>query len=212
MTRSDRIQDALHRGLGVAARGLGAWCDAFRPRSGTDPLDSTNRFLRLPASFLPQRETQDVSHGHRVWQGVFDAAYTRPGDYLSDGEHVFFVVAQEPFQPVLCIGGNRVVSVRRPGAPAAAGVNGYGRALWRDATPLLTRWPASVVTSGQTPDRTDLPADAGLAGWSVWLPLAPIAVVRTGDLLQDDLGRNGVVSAADISALGWRLTVKQAAN
>jgi hypothetical protein len=212
MTRSDRIQDALHRGLGVAARGLGAWCDAYRPRGATDPLDSANRFLRLPASFLPQRETQDVSHGHRVWQGVFDAAYTRPGDYLSNGDYRFFVIAQEPFQPVLCICGNRVVSIRRPGAPAAAGVNGYGGVLRRDAIPLLTRWPVSVVTPGETVGRTDLPADAGLARWSVWLPLAPIPALRAGDLLEDDLGRSGVVTTADLSALGWRLTVKQAEN
>jgi hypothetical protein len=212
MTRSAQIQNALHRGLGAAARGVGTWFNAYRPRSATDPLDSANCFLRLPATFLPQREIQDVSHGHRVWQGVFDAAYTRPGDYFSDDEHVFFVFAQEPFQPVLCIGTNRVVSIRRPSAPVAAGVNGYGGVLRRDAIAVLTRWPAGVVTPSETVGRTDLPADAGLARWSVWLPPAPIPVLRTGDLLQDDLGRNGVVTTADLSALGWLLTVKQADN
>jgi hypothetical protein len=37
-------------------------------------------------------------------------------------------------------------------------------------------------------------------------------MLRASDLMVDDLGRNGVVAAAELTELGWRLAVKQAAN
>ena len=42
------------------------------------------------------------------------------------------------------------------------------------------------------------------------LPAFPGVVLLPADLMTDDLGRSAVVSAAELTALGWRLTVKQA--
>ena len=117
MRRGEWIQDALHRGLGVAARHIGEWYDVYRPHDAHKPLDSASRFMRLPASFLPERTGQDAGRGHAVWHGVFDASYTRPGDYISDGRRCFFIVAQDELQPVLCIHCNRTVSFRHPTGP-----------------------------------------------------------------------------------------------
>jgi hypothetical protein len=35
-------------------------------------------------------------------------------------------------------------------------------------------------------------------------------ILRPSDLLTDDLGRNAVVAAAELTDLGWRITAKQA--
>jgi hypothetical protein len=35
-------------------------------------------------------------------------------------------------------------------------------------------------------------------------------VLRPADLMIDDLGRNAIVSAAELTELGWRVSVKQA--
>ena len=37
-------------------------------------------------------------------------------------------------------------------------------------------------------------------------------VLRLADLMTDDLGRNSIVSGAELTDLGWRLSVKQAAT
>jgi hypothetical protein len=46
----------------------------------------------------------------------------------------------------------------------------------------------------------------------VLLPAQPDVVLLVADLMTDDLGRNAVVSSAELTNLGWRLSVKQAAT
>ena len=46
--------------------------------------------------------------------------------------------------------------------------------------------------------------------WTVLLPAFPGVVLRPADLMTDDLGRTAVVAAAELTDLGWRLSVKQA--
>ncbi len=221
--REDRLQDLIRRGLGRAARSVGSWCDAYRPSGTTDPLDPTNRFMRLRASFVLQdmRYNKPIGYGDPSWAGIFDAAYTSPGDYLvraesrpgaSDGG-TWFIAAQSQYLPVLCIRTTRIVSASRPAAPAAGGVNGYGGVTLAAATPLLVGWPASMRAAGAAGiDQADLPADAPPGAWSVLLPPMPNVSLRTGDLLTDDLARTSVISSAELTDLGWRLLVKQAAT
>jgi hypothetical protein len=215
-----RLQDKIQRGLGRAARVIGAWCDAYRPADNSDPLQPKNRFLRLKASFSPQdtRYSKPAGYGEPAWSGIFDAAYTRAGDYIvraaskqgaNDGG-VWFIAAQQPLLPVLCVRATRIVSAARPAAPGAAGVSGYGGVTVATATPLFTAWPASMRAAGGSGlDQVDLPADAPPGAWSVLLPTIPGVLLRTGDLITDDLARTAVVSSAELTDLGWRLLVKQ---
>ncbi len=110
------LQDAISRGMGVAALKLGALCDAYRPRSAQNPLGPANRYLRLAASFNAEDPTyrKPSGYGRATWFGVFDSAYTRPGDYLSGPPGVFFIAAQQPLLPVLCVLTNRTLSAIRP--------------------------------------------------------------------------------------------------
>ena len=206
------LQDLISRGMGVAALKLGAPCDAYRPRSPASPLASGNRYLRLAASFNAEDPAyrKPNGYGRATWFGIFDSAYTQPGDYLSGPPGVFFIAAQQALLPVLCVLANRTLNAIRPGAPASPGVNTYGGLNQVNAKPLLSGWPASILAigGGQSTDIT-LPGDTKTPFWSVLLPATPITL-RSSDILNDDLGRSFVISSAELSQLGWRLVVKQA--
>jgi hypothetical protein len=221
MLDTNAVPDAIRRGLGVAARAVGGWCDLYRPCGPAAPLGADKRILRLPAAFASvQGFKVPVGYGEALWQGVFDAAYSRAGDYVSGPDGVFFIASQPRLGPVLCVRANRVLSFARPAAPPAAGVNGYVGVLPAAAAALLSGWPASVLAGGGA-GRGALPGDApgllgGAGGWAVLLPAVAVAgrtvLLRPGDLAHDELGRSGVVSSAELSDLGWRLHVRQAAS
>ncbi|MBV9756358.1 MAG: hypothetical protein JO047_04830 [Alphaproteobacteria bacterium] len=217
-----RVQDLISRGMGTAARMIGVRCDAYRPSDSGNPLAPCNRFLQLTAAFNATDPSfrRGEAYGRPVWYGVFDSAYTGPGDYLVEcgGARRWFVAAQAPLLPVVCVLTNRIVSFHRPAGPSAAGINSYGGVQRTELVPLLINWPASILAGG-TGERepAELPSDVRLGGYSVLLPAAitrgcPVAnaLLRTDDLMNDDLGRTYVVSSAELSELGWRLLVKLA--
>jgi hypothetical protein len=211
------LEDIIRRGVGRGAAAAGGWCDAYRPHGPYDPLASANRFLRLPVILAPPGGfTQPVGYGAAVWTAQFDAAATRPGDYLvrpeAQGEEraVWFIAAQQALLPVLCVHATRIVAFHRPAPQSAIGINPYGGVLRGGAIPLASGWPASVLTGGAGLDPANLPADATPGGWSVLLPPLGGVVLRAGDLMTDDLARTGIVAAAERTDLGWRLQVRQA--
>jgi hypothetical protein len=215
------IPDAIRRGMGAAARAVGAWCDLYRPQGPNAPTAGANRLLRLPATFgSPSGFKMPVGYGDVLWEGYFDAGYSCHGDYLAGADGVFFVASQPRLGPVLCVRTNRVLSFSRPGPPVAAGVNRYVGVQPDMAAPLLTDWPASVLAAG-VGGRGALPADApgvhgGSGGWAALLPAvragATQVLLRPGDLVHDDIGRAGVVASAELTHLGWRLHIRQAAS
>ena len=205
------LQDRISRGMGVAARRIGSPYDVFRPQGLRAPLSRDNRRLRLHASFNAEdaRFSKPASYGHALWWGVFDAAYTAPADYLVGAHGTFFIAAQQPLLPVLCVLTNRVISLRRPGGPTG-GLGGYGGVQLAETAPLVLDWPASVLGVGSGRSGA-LPGDDGTGTVVVLLPPLPVRV-RTGDLVLDDLERTLVVAAAEETALGFRLTARQAAS
>jgi hypothetical protein len=207
------LQDRISRGLGAAARAIGGTTEAYRPSCMRDPLDQTNRFLRLQAAFSAPdgRFLHPNGYGSALWYGVFDSAYTRAGDYLVQQGATWFIAAQQPLLPPLCVKATRVVSFMRPVAPSAVGPNGYAGVNEAELCPLLTRWPASVLgASGSGRPESDLPADTSVPYWTTLLPAFSEVVLRPSDLMRDDWGRTAVVSAAELTELGRRLTLKQA--
>lgn len=213
-----RVQDAVHRGLGRAGLVVGEWCELFRPQGNEAPLAAARRVLRLMAAFTAPdgRFARPPTHGQVYWHGVFDAAYTRPGDYIrrQDGA-VWFVAAQPSLHPVLCVRANRVIDVRRPVHAAGPGLAAYGGGA--QAEPVLRAWPASMLRAGggaggAGPGAAALP-EAGMGGgWTVLLPVSAGGLLREGDRLTDDLGRSGVIAQAELSEPGWRLAVRRAGS
>jgi len=209
---TNALQDRVYRAQGLAARAIGQPTHAFRPAGSAAPLAPENRFLRLPASFhRPGGYGARPRHGDPMWQGLFDAAYTRPGDYLVQEEDVYFVVAQPHLGRVLCAKTNRVVHVSRPAALALVGANPYaGGDRARDAQ-VLVSWPASMTGIARAPGAdSDLPGDAGGARLVVMLPASVPCELHVNDTVSDDLGRHGTVQAAELTDLGWRLLVAEA--
>lgn len=222
-TRADRLQDRVRRGLGRAGRAIGTSCEVYRPASTSAPLDSANLALRLHAAFAPPEPSwaRPVGYGQAVWHGLFDAAYTRPGDYLvrresRDGANdggVWFIAAQQYLLPVLCVRASRVITISRPAGAQAVGVNGYGGVLADVAATVLRDFPASLLDSGGGgQSQADLPTTTTLSGWNVLLPTVAGLALKTGDRLSDDLGRTGVIGSVELSELGWRLNVRQVAT
>jgi hypothetical protein len=213
MMESSRLQDLVDRGLGVAARLVGAQYTAFRPTTGTMPLAVTNRYLNLPAWF-----NRDLGRARPLpgwaeagWSGVFDRAYTLPGDYLQGPVGTFFVASQDPLLPVLCIRSNRTVDVKRPARIPHAGRNGYGGVVRATESPLLTGWPASLLLVRASKAGTaGLPSDSLAAQHTLLLPRLPSAVPvpQAADLVSDDLGISYLVDAVEQSELGWRMVLR----
>jgi hypothetical protein len=207
------LQDRIYWGLNAAARAIGIQTDAYRPSGVSEPLDSTNRYLRLRAAFTaPDGQfARPSGYGDALWHGMFDAAYTQSGDYLVQPDGTWFVAAQQRLLPVLCVRTNRHVSFRRPAAPANTGVNTYGGVTTATNAPLLTNWPASVLgaSGGRRPDG-NLPSDSSIPNWTVLLPAFPGVILRPSDLMTDELGQNAVVATAELTELGWRITARQA--
>ena len=172
----DRLQDRISRGLGAAARALGSTTDAYRPSGVADPLAPKNRYLRLHTAFSATdgKFLRPNAYGAALWEGVFNSAYTRPGDYLVQHSGTWFVAAQQRLLPALCVKVNRVVSFARAAAPTTNGLNAYGGVTLATATPLLTNWPASVLgVAGSGRPEAGLPADGSISYWTVLLPAFP---------------------------------------
>jgi hypothetical protein len=213
MRRPEELQDKIYRALNTAARAVGVETHAYRPSGPAHPLHPGNRFLRLRAAFSggEGRFTQPSTYGEPLWHGLFDAAYTQPGDYLVQGKSVWFIAAQQRLQPVLCVLTNRVVSFSRPAAPMVTGVNDYGGMIPATNSSLLIDWPASVLgAASRGHPETNLPADTAVPYWNVLLPALPGIVLLPADLMSDDIGRNAVIAAAELTDLGWRITARQA--
>lgn len=211
-----RLNDRVARSMGQAALRLGELYEAFRPRSGIAPLSPANRLLCLNAAFHSEDKdwNRSARYDQPLWFAVYDTAYTRPGDYLRGPGGTFFVAAQPPFLPTVCVLTNRVVSFTRADGARQPGSNGYGGVQQREETLLLENWPASVLmASAGGRSAGALPGEPGPASWTVRLPalLGPRAVeLRQDDLMTDETGTKAVLSAVERTALGWRLTATQA--
>jgi hypothetical protein len=220
--RAVRVQDRIWRGLGQGARVLGSACTLYRASGPNDPLRAGNVVMTLNAAFAPVRGWErPAGYGQALWQGVFDGAYVRAGDYLRRAESrpgaadggIWFVAAQQALLPSLCVRASRMVSFVRPAAPASAGINDYGGVGDGGSQILLNGWPASVLDAGGGGAyQANLPTGTALGGWQLLLAGYPGVTLRAGDHMSDDLGRAGVVASAELSELGWRLHVTQAAT
>jgi hypothetical protein len=221
MNRGERIADAVRRGSGRVAIVLGDWCEAFRASTLDDPLAPQNRFLRLQAEFAPPGNgLRPPGYGGAAWWGTFDSAYTRVGDYVRRPEStpgagdgaVWFIASQEPLLPVLCVRTTGMVDVSRPAGPAGRGVNTYGGVVRNAAVPVARRWPASLLAAGGSGAvGAELPARLPSGSWQVLMPAMPGAVLGRGDIVTEASGWTGVISSAELTALGWRLVVREAA-
>jgi hypothetical protein len=206
---ADRLQDRLYWGLNRMASKVGRVTDAYRTNGTADPLDRSNRFLKLHAAFsrLDGNFAQPVGYEVALWRGYFDASYTRVGDYLVHNHDTWFIGAQHSLLPVLCIKTNRTVSITRQIIPATGA--SVGPMTVASSTTVISRWPASMLGTG-TDGRpvTQLPGDTRIPTAIALLPAVHGQIFQPADIVTDELGTTGIVVAAELSDLGWRLNVR----
>jgi hypothetical protein len=207
------LQDRISWGRNVAARNIGITADAYRPNGPLDPLNSCNRFLRLPVAFeaIEGGFSRSGRYGNAVWHGIFDTAYMCGGDYIVRSDGIWFVAEIQPLLPALCVRASRIVSFYQPSSAQGQGVTGYSGVTALSTTRLMGNWPASVLgAGGGGSPGADLPTDSTIPFWTVLVPAVSGVVISPSDIMSDDLGRSAVVSAAELTSFGWRINVKQA--
>lgn len=210
-----KLADRLAYGAGCAARRTGFLHDAYRPDGPDMPVDLAKRFLRLAVTFvLPSGGVKAPSgFGVPFRQAWADWSYLQTGDYLAGPEGVVFVASIEPPKPMLVVMTNATVTLARPGAPLAAGLNAYGAVLPGTETILIQCFPASLLVGG-IGDRTrvGLPDDTKLPGFTAMLPAVQCVQPRVGDILSNERAERFVVMAVELLAGVWRLSLVQAVS
>jgi len=228
--RAEQIHAKIYAGRGKAALRLGLAYRVLRPASAADPLAGAGEMAVINAAFSASDNDyrKPAKPGEAIWYGDFDGRQTQPGDYLvccASGGQTYFIAAQQPLLPIVCVACDRAVRVSRaapPGAPETVGAVGYsglceGPGASIDvlgASPAgnggtFTGWPCSILFGGRALPASGLPADVKNAGWRILLPPSVPVVLRAGDILTDDLGRRYTIEGAELSASGWRINAQE---
>lgn len=206
-----KLQSKIYIGYGKAAKRIGFDYQQFRAISASNPL-STTALQTLPASFTTNFSySAPNKYGKSDWLGLFDAREFAVGDYLVGRQGTFFIAAMQDTLPILCVQTNRVIDVLRVGMDPGVGLGGWAGGRRADEATIMQGWPASILqgTKGETND-TKLPLDVKTPWWAILLPAWPGVVFRTSDIIRDDLDRKYVISSAELSDMGWRITAMQA--
>lgn len=213
----ERVQDRLARGMGRAAFAIGARYALFRPRGPGTPIRPETLMLHLKVALHGGARGwgQSPAYGEALWSAVLDTAYSQPGDYLQGPLGTFFIAAQPPLLPTLCVITNRTLTVTRPDGAQSAGVNGYGGVQRTEQMLLLEDWPASVLMARAGAHHGgQLPGQPGPPTWTVLLPRSAVPApgpLLTGDLISDRQDFTAVITTVEESTLGWRLVAAEAA-
>ena len=205
------LQSKIYRGYAKAAQKIGLSYAHYRPLAASDPISSPNQLASLTASFSPDGKYQKPSpYGKPLWQCLADGTQLQVGDYLSGGS-TFFIAAMQPLLPIIAVECNRVLTVKRPGSSNFVGSGPYSGDTQETEITLMTAWPASVLqgTKGEKND-IGLPGDTRQPWWAVLMPQFTGIQIESSDVLTDEMDRRYIVSSAELTDLGWRMTVQQA--
>lgn len=204
------LQARIYKGYGKAAQRIGYSYQQYRATTANNPLGT----VALQSLFCSFTTNFDYSapnkYGQATWLGMFDGSNVKPGDYLVGHGGTYFVAAMQDTLPIYCVQCNRTLSVLRVGMDVGVGQVGYGGDTVATEVPLMTGWPASVLqgTKGEQND-AKLPGDMRSPWWLILLPAFAGVVIRTSDILTDDLGRRYAISSAELTDMGWRITARQ---
>jgi len=210
-----QIRAKVNRGTGLAARMVGRPVTQYRPYDPLSPLDGSAVVSVFWAAFDADAALQ-MSHPATVGQYLFyliaDATNLCVGDYILDGQLVFFVGSMEDLRPPVVLRTNTTLSLVRPQIGVVPGLNPPGGDSLANETTILSGWPASVLTAGRGErGEVELAGDVRMGAWQVLLPAALGVEIRGSDILIDPSGLRRVVSSAELSPMGWRIEAQQEA-
>lgn len=209
-----KLQAKVYAGYAKASKRIGFTADHYRATSASSPLDPGNHLDSFPVSFNAEdmRYGKPNKYGHPTWYGLFNGSTVAVGDYLTNAQDgTYFVAALQTILPPLLVQCNRIISIVRPQLQSGVGLGAYGGNTAATETPLMTAWPASVLHAGRGGvSEVGLPGDTANALWQVLVPAFPGVILRSGDVVTDELARRYVISAAELTDLGWRISAYQA--
>lgn len=207
------MQARIYAGYGKAALRIGPTYSLYRPTSANNPTASGNLLGTLNASFNAQDMLYGKPnvYGKALWYCLVDGTQTKVGDYLVGADKTVFIAAMQQALPILAVECNRTLTIHRPAQQGAVGAVGYGGNTASTETMLMQNWPASVLqgTKGEK-NETNLPGDVRTPWWVILMPAWAGVTLRTSDTITDDINRRYVISSAEATDLGWRLTCQQA--
>jgi len=225
------IQAKVFYGYAKAAQYIGSIYQFYRPGTPPPPTDQTswdasgatwdsggswdqpgNFLFSLPVSLNAEDMKYSKPRGYAkaTWYALVDGTNLLPGDYFVGPMGTFFVAALQSLLPILVVQCNRVISLFRPQIETGIGAQGYGGNTTANETPVFQGRPCSILqgTKGEKAEG-NLPGDTRSPWWSILMPYAGAAILQD-DIITDDLGRRYVVSSAELSALGYRITCMSA--
>lgn len=207
------LQNRIYKGYAKAASRIGYTTDVYRPVSAANPLAYGNKIASIPVSFNAEDMTysRPNKYAKPTWYALLDGTLVKVGDYLqNNNDGTFFIAAMQQALPVLVVSTNRTINVLRAMQQTATGAVGYNGDTVATETALMTAWPASVLigTKGEK-NAVGLPGDSRQPWWAILLPAVASVVIRPYDIITDELSRRYIVSSAELTGLGWRLTAEQ---
>jgi hypothetical protein len=226
-----QIQAKIWYGYAKSAGFIGSTYKFYRPGTPPPPVDQTswdasgsnwdaggnwdqpgNFLFALPVSLNAEDMTYKKPRGYAkaTWYALVDGTNLQVGDYFIGPMGTFFIAAMQSLLPILAVQCNRVVSVFRPQIVTGVGAQGYGGNTTANETPVIQGRPCSILqgTKGEKAEG-NLPGDTRAPWWVILMPYAG-ADILMDDIITDDLGRRYVVSSAELSALGYRITAMSA--
>lgn len=206
------INAKVYAGYAKAAKIIGTNYQHYRPTGANNPIGAGNRLADLPVSLNAEdpRYARPNVYGKPTWYAVADGAQLAVGDYIIGLEGTLFVAALQPLLPIFMVDCNRTVSVIRPQQQTGVGAVGYGGNTAANETVLMSGWPTSALQGAKgEKGGVSLPGDVRNPWWAILLPQFAGIVLRSDDIITDDLGRRYIISSAELTDLGWRLTAMQ---
>ncbi|PRP68704.1 hypothetical protein BUE93_20785 [Chromobacterium amazonense] len=207
-----KLNAKVWAGYAKAAKKIGTPYQHYRPSSASNPLAAGNRLADLPVSLNAEdpRFARPNVYGKPTWYAIADGSQLKVGDYIVGIEGTLFVAALQQLLPIFMVDCNRTISILRETRADGFGQLPYGGDTPDIEQPLMAGWPASVLQGPKgEKNETGLPGDVRTPWWAILLPAWPTVTIRTSDIITDDLGRRYIVSSAELTDLGWRLTATQ---
>ena len=210
-----RLHDLVHKGYGIAARNVGLTYDVFRPLDIMAPLAGPAITSGFKASFQPYKSSfswrWQSSHHEALRDGLLDARELQHGDYFVGSDGTYALISIGHANPPVCIACNRTVGVYKPSTSAPLGLGPYSGQTAANEVAVMAGWPMSMRKERSAAPMGRLPGSDGASGTEVLLPCRwPAVVIEPGFILRDDLDQRHVVSAVELTDLGWRIGATQA--
>ena len=213
-----RLQSKLYSGYGKAAKRIGYQFTIYRPVNSANPIVSAN-IVGSPvnAAFTPRAAGYNFEitsdYKQPLFHGLFDATSINVGDYLhADGHGTYFLIAKQDHLPILCVECNNVVSVTRAAVDSGYGPStSYSGDVASSETPVITSWPASLIYEARGKNSgAQFPLDDEKPYFMILLPALAGVDIRTSDIITDNDARRYLITASELSPLGWRIVAKLA--